>query len=61
MNWGHQGAGGPGQWNIGVAQPTMAMVGSQPDANQIDLPPVWDNMNQVVEADFGSSWDATLK
>ena len=61
MNWLNSGKGGTGQWNIGAAQQSGPMVGNQLDSNQVDLPPpMWDNANQTIDADFGGSWDATI-
>ena len=61
MKWFSSGKGATGQWNIGAMQQSGPVAGNQIDTNQIDFtPPMWDNADQAIEADFGGSWDAAI-
>ena len=57
-----QGKGAPGQsWNIGSVQQAMSPTVNSQDVNHTEFtPPVWDNNNQAIEANFGGQWDATI-
>jgi len=62
--WLNQGQGKGvtgGQWNIGSVQQSIPPAGNPPDVNHAEFtPPIWDNSNQAIEADFGGSWDAAI-
>ena len=61
MNWLNSGKGATGQWNVGAVNQSVPAAGNQADINQADFtPPMWDNANQAIEADFGGSWDAAI-
>ena len=61
MSWLKSGKGAGGQCNVGAVQQSGPVVGNLTDSNHVDFtPPLWDNANQALEADFGGSWDATI-
>ena len=48
-------------WNIGAIQSAAVPVGNTQEVSSAEfIPPVWDDVSQTIEADFGGQWDTAI-